>query len=32
MFESFLDDMSYPKEVKNDPYLQEPATISDTGI
>ena len=32
MFESFLDDMSCPKQAKNDPYRQEPATITDTGV
>ena len=31
IFESFLD-MNYPKEAKNDPFRQEPATITDTGI
>ena len=32
MFESFLDDMSFPKQAKNDPYRQEPATNTDTGM
>ena len=32
MFESLLGDMSYPKEAKNDPFRQEPATITDTGM
>ena len=32
MFESFLDDMSCPKQAKNDPYRLEPATNTDTGI
>ena len=32
MFESLIDDMSHPKEAKNDPYRLEPASNTDTGM